>query len=107
MGPQASTPSSEQQLQERELLRLELMVFLYKERPRPHPEHGIITAMAINKNRGLSCAEAVKAELQFLTDKGFVTWKHSELGATKMYRLLAEGVLFMEREYPLLIVDQK
>lgn len=82
----------------RELLRLTILLEAYKRRADEVPTEYIQTRLRTFMGEPV-CAEEVEAELQFLLDKGWLVMRYEELGATKKFRLHANGVLLVEREY--------
>jgi hypothetical protein len=83
----------------RELLRLSVLLEAYRRRPHEFPMPFIKQKLRTFMGHPLSDDE-VEAEVQFVTDKGYLLMRFEELGATKHFRISAEGVVLMEREYP-------
>lgn len=83
----------------REKLRLFLLLELYKNRLHEFSADRIRTSIHDAFPGEESLIGDVKAELLFLCDSSLVRSRHHPLGATKLHRLTAEGVLFLEREY--------
>jgi|GEM_PF-6567378 len=82
----------------RELLRLSVLIEAYRRRPHEFPLEFIKLKLRAFMGDPTSDDE-IEAEVQFVTDKGFLVMRFEELGATKHFRISAEGVLLMEREY--------
>ena len=49
--------------------------------------------------------DIVASELEFLTDLGFVKWRHRSIGSTRLYQLTSQGVLYLEREEAASLID--
>src|SRR5438270_5910005 len=82
----------------RELLRLSVLIEAYRRRPHEFPMPFIKQKLRTFMGHPLSNDE-IEAEVQFVADKGWLITRFEELGATKHFRISAEGVLLMERQY--------
>ena len=89
-------PSDRQE--RKELLRLTILLEGYRRRPHEFPMPFIKQKLRTFMGHPLSDDE-IEAEVQFVTDKGWLVLRFEELGATKHFRISAEGVLLMERQY--------
>lgn len=88
----------EDKQERRELLRLSVLIEAYRRRPHEFPMPFIKQKLRTFMGHPLSDGE-IEAEVQFVIDKGYLQMRFEELGATKHFRISAEGVLLMEREY--------
>ena len=82
----------------RELLRLSVLLEGYRRRPHEFPLPFIKLKLRTFMGNSTSDDE-IEAEVQFVTDKGFLLMRFEELGATKHFRISPEGVLLLERQY--------
>jgi hypothetical protein len=85
-------------IERNELLRLRLPLEGYKRRP--HELTYEFLRLKLRNFLGYPVSdEQIQAEVLFLLDKGYLSMRFHELGATKYFHLTAEGVLIVERQY--------
>ncbi len=76
-----------------------LLIEAYKKRATEMPQSFLISLLKTAFGHPRT-DEEIEAEIQFLVDKNFLTWRWRELGATKLFRITAAGVEMLEREFP-------
>jgi len=80
------------------IFRLTVLLELYRHRSHECPLIFIQTHMRVSLPHEFE-DDALDAELNYLLDKKFIMFRYSDLGATKLFRITADGVDLIEQEY--------